>query len=77
MCVMRGLNSKSVSHLFLHCPMADILCNILFGIFGECWVCPAIIDFQTSKFCGIELGVWPLFGVTLMIFLEEFLSQTC
>ena len=37
--VMCGANSESVSHLFLHCPVADFLCN--FGTVGECWVCPA------------------------------------
>ena len=50
----------------------------LFGVFG--WsviVVPSMTDFQTSKFCGIELGVWSLFGVKLMIFLEEFPSQIC
>ena len=40
-CVMCGVNSESVSHLFLHCPVADFLCNSLFGTVGECWVCPA------------------------------------
>ena len=43
-CVMCGVNSKSVSHLFLHCPVADFLWSTLFGIFGECWVCFATVD---------------------------------
>ena len=49
----------------------------LFGVFG--WneiLAPSMIDFKTSMFCGIGLGVWPLFGVKLMIILEEFPSQT-
>ena len=56
----------------------NVLYKPLFGLFD--WsiiLAPLMIDFQVSKFCGIGLGVWPLFGVKFMIFLEEFLFQTC
>ena len=45
----------SVSHLFLHCPVADFLWNTLFGTFGECWVCPAILDRFLLTSCA---GFW-------------------
>ena len=44
MCVMYGMSSESVSHLFLHCPMVVFLWNTLFGIFGKWWVSPATLD---------------------------------
>ena len=52
-CIMCGASFESVSHLFLHCPMADSLWNTLFGIFGECWVCLAMLDqFLLISFMG-------------------------
>ena len=40
---------------FLHCCMADFLWNALFGIFGECWVCPrALYQFLLTSFVGFE-----------------------
>ena len=51
--VMCGASSKSTPHLILHCSMADFLWNALFGIFGECWVCPKALDqFLLTSFTG-------------------------
>ena len=44
MCVMCGASLESTTHPFLHCSMVDFLWNVLFGIFGECWVCPRALD---------------------------------
>ena len=53
-CVMCRVNSKSVSHLFLHCLMADFFWNALSGIFGEYWVCLATLDkFLLTSFVGL------------------------
>ena len=50
---MCGVNSESVSHLFLQCPMANILWNTLVGIFGECWVCPTTLhQLLLTSFAG-------------------------
>ena len=35
------------------------------------------ITLATKWLCGIRLGVWPLFGVNHIIFLDEFPSQIC
>ena len=52
-CIMCGTSSESVPPLFLHYHVADSLCNTLFGIFGECWVCPATLDqFLLTRFLG-------------------------
>ena len=54
-CVMCGVNTESVSHLFLHFPMVDFLWNTLFDIFGECWKCPTTLDqFLSTSFAGFE-----------------------
>ena len=33
-------NSESVEHLFLHCPVASELWDMVFGLFGVSWVMP-------------------------------------
>ena len=33
-------NSESVDHLFLHCPVASELWDMVFGLFGVSWVMP-------------------------------------
>ena len=33
-------NSESVDHLFLQCPVASELWDMVFGLFGVCWVMP-------------------------------------
>ena len=33
-------NSESVNHLFLHCPVASELWDMVFGLFGVNWVMP-------------------------------------
>ena len=33
-------NSETVDHLFLHCPVALELWDMVFGLFGVCWVMP-------------------------------------
>ena len=46
------------------------ICHCLdFGAFGWSVILESsMTDFQTSKFCGIGLGIWPLFGIKHMIF---------
>ena len=39
-CYMCKCNSESVDHLFLHCPVASELWDMVFGLFGVCWVMP-------------------------------------
>ena len=47
----------------------------LFGVFyWSIILTPLMANFQTSKFCGIGLGIWPLFVVKHIIFLEKFPS---
>ena len=36
-------NSESVDHLFLHCPIASELWDMVFGLFGVSWVVPLSI----------------------------------
>ena len=33
-------NSETINHLFLHCPVALELWDMVFGLFGVCWVMP-------------------------------------
>ena len=33
-------NGESIDHLFLHCPVALELWDMIFGLFGVCWVMP-------------------------------------
>ena len=54
--IMCGVSYELVSHLFLHCPVADSLWNTLFGIFGECWACPTTFDqFLLTSFVGFGM----------------------
>ena len=39
-CYMCKCNSESVDHLFLHCSVALELWDMVFGLFGVCWVMP-------------------------------------
>ena len=39
-CYMCKCNCESVDHLFLHCPVALELWNMVFGLFGVYWVMP-------------------------------------
>ena len=39
-CYMCKCNSESVNHLFLHCPVASELWDMVFGLFGVNWVMP-------------------------------------
>ena len=39
-CYMYKCNSETVDHLFLHCPIALELWDMVFGLFGVCWVMP-------------------------------------
>ena len=36
-------NSESVDHLFLHCPVASELWDMVFGLFEVCWVMPMFV----------------------------------
>ena len=36
-------NSESVDHLFLHCPVALELWDMVFGLFGVYWVMPMFV----------------------------------
>ena len=51
-------NSESVEHLFLYCPVASELWDMVFGLFGVCWVMPM---------CPVASELWDmvfgLFGV--------------
>ena len=42
-CYMCKCNSESVDHLFLHCPIASELWDMVFGLFGVSWVVPLSI----------------------------------
>ena len=33
-------NSETVDHLFLHCPVVLELWDMVFDLFGICWVMP-------------------------------------
>ena len=35
--------SEIVDHLFLHCPVAPELWDMVFGLFGVCWVMPMFV----------------------------------
>ena len=52
----------------------------LFGVLGRSVILtPSVTDFQNSDMqvlCG-KIGIWPLFGVKHMIYLELFPSQIC
>ena len=39
-CYMCKSNCESVDHLFLHCPVASELWDMVFGLFGVYWVMP-------------------------------------
>ena len=39
-CYMCKCNSETVDHLCLHCPVALELWDMVFGLFGVCWVMP-------------------------------------
>ena len=39
-CYMCKCNSETINHLFLHCPVALELWDMVFGLFGVCWVMP-------------------------------------
>ena len=39
-CCMCKSNGESVSHLLLHCPIAQELWNMIFTLFGTVWVMP-------------------------------------
>ena len=78
LCIRGYLILHAVLVLSLSFSLSLFFLLLLFGEFGWSVIfAPSMIDFQTSKFCGIEYGIWPLFGVKHMIFLEEFSSQTC
>ena len=54
----------------------SVLSLLLFSVFGwNVTVALSMTNFQTNKFCGIRLGVWSLFHVKNLIFLEGFLSH--
>ena len=36
-------NSETVDHLFLYCSVALELWDIVFGLFGVCWVMPMFV----------------------------------
>ena len=36
-------NSETVDHLFLHCPILLELWDMVFGLFGICWVMPMAV----------------------------------
>ena len=36
-------NSESVNHLFLHCPVASEVWDMVFGLFGVSWVMPLFV----------------------------------
>ena len=36
-------NSETVDHLFLHCLVALELWDMVFGLFGVCWVMPMFV----------------------------------
>ena len=56
----------------------SMLYIILLGVFGcSVTLAPSTTNFQTSKFCGIRLGIWPLFGIKQIICLKEFPYQIC
>ena len=42
-CYMCKCNSEIVDHLFLHCPVALELWDMVFGLFGVCWVMPTSV----------------------------------
>ena len=73
---MCRVNSESISHMFLHYLVADFLWNTLFGIFGECWVCPATLDqFLLTSFIGLGKGRRPnLCGNVLHMLLFQVFS---
>ena len=39
-CYMCKYNNETVDHLFLHCSVALELWDMIFGLFGVCWVMP-------------------------------------
>ena len=42
-CYMCKCNSESVNHLFLHCPVASEVWDMVFGLFGVSWVMPSSV----------------------------------
>ena len=42
-CYMCKCNSETVDHLFLYCSVALELWDIVFGLFGVCWVMPMFV----------------------------------
>ena len=42
-CYMCKCSSESVSHLFLHCPVAAEVWDMVFGLFGVSWVMPSFV----------------------------------
>ena len=42
-CYMCKCSSESVSHLFLHCPVAAEVWDMVFGLFGVSWVMPSSV----------------------------------
>ena len=40
---MYKCNSETVDHLFLHCLVALELWDMVFGLFGVCWVMPMFV----------------------------------
>uniref|UniRef100_A0A7N2MU36 Ultraviolet-B receptor UVR8 n=1 Tax=Quercus lobata TaxID=97700 RepID=A0A7N2MU36_QUELO len=42
-CYMCKRSSESVDHLFLHCPVASELWDMVFGLFGVCWIMPSSV----------------------------------
>ena len=39
-CYMCKCNNETVDHLFIHCPVALEMWDMVFGLFGVCWVMP-------------------------------------
>ena len=53
-------NSETIEHLFLHCPVALELWDMVFGLFGVCWVMPYLL-----------LGFWLAGKVVLVTIVME------
>ena len=55
-------NSETIDHLFLHCPVALELWDMVFGLFGVCWVMPfsvvGLLACWQGRFAAIVMEIF-------------------
>ena len=75
-------NSETIEHLLLHCPVALELWDMVFGLFGVCWVMPlfvvGLLACWQGRFGDHRNGdIWMVVPHCLMWFIWKVRNSRC